>query len=128
MIGTNTKSVHAFKATAKNLGGRAPLPPGTKRPVSFELIVATVCERFKVNPQVLCGKTRPLEVVDARGVIVHLARRLTMLSYPEIALRMYRPNHSSVITSHNRILRKPELEQLLAELEAQIRTASEAST
>lgn len=42
-------------------------------------------------------------VVLARALCVHAARESTNMSYPEIARALGRPNHSSVITAHQRI-------------------------
>lgn len=52
--------------------------------------------------EVLGGKSRTRVLVDCRGLIVTLMRRFTLLSYPQIAVAMRIPNHSSTIGSHRR--------------------------
>jgi chromosomal replication initiator protein len=49
------------------------------------------------------GSGRHKRVVLARSLTVLLARRLTTASFPEIARAMGRPNHSTIVTAHQRI-------------------------
>ena len=53
-------------------------------------------------------------MVLARGLVVHLARELTTLSFPEIARGLGRENHSTVHTAARRILRNLESNTTLA--------------
>ncbi len=66
-------------------------------------VINLVCRRFRVEMADIGARTRHPRVVVARAVMVHLLRRHTTLSYPEIARAMGRPNHSTVITAHNRL-------------------------
>ncbi|MBL8886477.1 MAG: ATP-binding protein, partial [Phycisphaerales bacterium] len=75
-----------------------------RRPVPIALIQAEIARRLRVEHADMAGKGRHPRVVLARSIVVHIARRLTTLSFPEIARAMNRPNHSSVITAHNRLL------------------------
>ena len=75
-----------------------------RRPVPIALIQTEVARSLRVELHDMAGKGRHKRVVLARAIVVHLARRLTTLSYPEIARAMGRPNHSSVITAHNRLI------------------------
>lgn len=75
-----------------------------RRPVPITLIQAEIARRLRVEHSDMAGKGRHPRVVLARSIVVHIARRLTTLSFPEIARAMNRPNHSSVITAHNRLL------------------------
>jgi chromosomal replication initiator protein len=82
------------------------LSPGALRarqPIPAEVIAQTVCRMLGVTIPELMGRTRHRRVVLARGVSVILCRRLTTLSYPEIARALGRPNHSTVITAHQRL-------------------------
>lgn len=74
-----------------------------KRPVPMEAILHVVCRELRVDPGEFAGTGRHKRVVLARAVTVQLARELTTLSYPEIARAMRRPNHSTVITAHQRL-------------------------
>ncbi|HEX8878147.1 MAG TPA: DnaA/Hda family protein [Phycisphaerales bacterium] len=92
-------------------GGSRPLAlatggPGarSRRPVPMSVILAEVARALCVDQSEMAGTGRHRRVVLARSIGVYLARRLTTLSFPEIARAMGRPNHSSVITAHNRLL------------------------
>ena len=73
------------------------------RPVRIDDIIRSTCAAVTVDPRDLSGKTRHVRVVLARALITHLARSMTTLSFPEIAKALGRPNHSTVITAHQRI-------------------------
>lgn len=76
----------------------------SRRPVPMSLILAEIARNLCVDQAEMAGTGRHRRVVLARSIGVYLARRLTTLSFPEIARAMGRPNHSSVITAHNRLL------------------------
>ena len=77
--------------------------PRPRRPLTIDAISAEVCRLLSVEPVDLMGKGRHKRVVLARAVCVHLCRRHTTHSYPEIARDIGRPNHSTVITAHQRL-------------------------
>lgn len=77
--------------------------PRPRRPLSIEAISGEVCRLLSVELGDLMGKGRHKRVVLARAVCVHLCRRYTTHSYPEIARGIGRPNHSTVITAHQRL-------------------------
>lgn len=79
-----------------------------RRPVRAEQIVREVCEAMRVPSQEVLGKDRHRRVVLARALVCHLCRRLTTLSYPEIARVLARRNHSSVIAACQRLGRQIE--------------------
>lgn len=72
------------------------------RPVRFGRILESVCERLHVTAEQVQGKTRQKQVVLARALITHLARRLTTLSFPEIAAQLNRRSHSTVVSAARR--------------------------
>ncbi|MBL0871168.1 MAG: ATP-binding protein [Phycisphaerales bacterium] len=76
--------------------------PG-QRAVRMADIVRRVCTRLNVEPEELASRGRHERVVLARALTTYLARKLTSLSYPEIARAIGRPNHSTVITAHRRL-------------------------
>lgn len=89
--------------TKRALGiGDAPAPR-VRRPVPVAQIAAEVCRQLGVEVSDLSGKGRHKTVVLARELTVHLARRLTTCSYPEIARALGRDNHSTVLTAHKRL-------------------------
>ncbi|MEL7474496.1 MAG: helix-turn-helix domain-containing protein, partial [Planctomycetota bacterium] len=79
-------------------GGREP-----RRPIRVETIASETCAYLRVDMTEMLGRGRHKRVVLARSLTAHLARRMTSLSYPEIARAMSRPNHSTVITAHHRV-------------------------
>jgi chromosomal replication initiator protein len=85
---------------------------GVQRPVRGEEIISRVCEHLDVQAEELRANGRHPRVVLARAVITHLCRKLTTMSYPEIARSLGRPNHSTVITAHQRLARQLEAKQV----------------
>jgi chromosomal replication initiator protein len=84
----------------------APVPGSPCRPVRVDEILQTVCRELGVPSEQLLGRSRHRRIVLARAAVIHLARRLTALSYPELARAMGRPNHSTIITAAQRIDRQ----------------------
>jgi len=76
---------------------------GPRRPVEFARLRDTVAEEAGVSAGQLMGSSRQKRVVLARAVLVHLARELTSMSFPEIARAMGRSNHSTIITAAKRL-------------------------
>jgi chromosomal replication initiator protein len=78
------------------------------RPIKMSLIAERVCSTLRVEPSELLGRSRHKRVVLARSLTAHLGRKLTTLSYPELAREMNRPNHSTVVTACQRVERALE--------------------
>lgn len=77
------------------------------QPTLNECLLAA-CAITGVTPQEVAGKGRNGRTVLARELAVTLARDFTPFSYPEIALAFKIPNHSTVVTSHLRVVREPD--------------------
>lgn len=77
--------------------------PRVRRPIHAEQVLSEVCKALRVDVAELMGRGRHPRVVLARAITAHLSRRLTTMSYPEIARAMNRPNHSTVITACKRL-------------------------
>ena len=77
-----------------------------RRPVKLDTIITNVCQRLLIEPKQLASSSRHKAVVLARSLVVHLARELTSMSYPEIAHGLGRKNHSTVITACQRMARQ----------------------
>jgi chromosomal replication initiator protein len=89
-----------------------------RRPIAAQTIVAEVCRGLNVELSDFMGKGRHQRVVLARSLCSFICRKLTTLSFPEIARAMGRTNHSTVITAHRRVERdlKAKPQPLPAEL------------
>lgn len=79
------------------------LTPRPRTPVRIPRIIEAVCRRLVIESDELLGRGRHQRVVLARGLVVHLARAMTTMSFPEIARGLGRENHSTVHTAARRI-------------------------
>lgn len=82
-------------------------------PVRPESIVGSVCEYFGLEPRDLMSGRRQRTISLARSVAMFLVRRTSKLSFPEIASRMGKRNHSTVISACRRIERAVERNEKL---------------
>jgi chromosomal replication initiator protein len=76
-----------------------------RRPIAADTIVSEVCRGLNVEVGAFMGKGRHQRVVLARSMCSYVCRKLTTLSFPEIARAMGRSNHSTVITAYRRVER-----------------------
>jgi chromosomal replication initiator protein len=72
-------------------------------PPRITAILDATCAELGVSRDDLAASGRHRRVVLARGVVVHLAREMTTLSYPEIARHLGRSAHSSAHAAARRI-------------------------
>jgi chromosomal replication initiator protein len=77
--------------------------PRRRGPIKVTEILDRVSARIGVEVGDVLGSSRHRRVVAARSITSFLARRLTTLSFPEIAHAMGRPNHSTIVTATRRI-------------------------
>ena len=77
-----------------------------RKSVRFYVIVSVIADQFGINREKILGRSRHQHIVLARGLVVYMARKLTPMSYPEIAAAMKRKNHSTAITAIQRIKRE----------------------
>lgn len=103
-------------ALVRQLLSADPMASRVRKPVRFEQIVKGVGEYLGVTTQQINGRSRHKQLVLARAMVVHLARRLTSMSYPEIAAGLGKGNHSTVITAAQRV------EKMLVKDEAMLLT------
>jgi len=83
-------------------------PSGAARRVRAEEIIRSASERLGVEVSDVLGRSRHRRVVAARSIAALLSRRMTTLSYPELAQKLGRPNHSSVVTACQRLEKQME--------------------
>lgn len=95
-----TVSLHdaAQLAALNGAGSRGRAP----RPVRFDEVFAAVTAGMNVSREQIVTGSRQREVVLARGLLVHLARELTTLSYPEMARALNKRSHSTLVSSRGR--------------------------
>ena len=73
------------------------------QPIRPEQIFEAVCEFFALERRELMSGRRQRTISLARSVAMYLVRKATNLSYPEIAGRMGKRNHSTVISACRRV-------------------------
>ncbi len=73
------------------------------QPLRPEQIFEAVCEFFSLDRKELMSGRRQRTISLARSVAMFLTRKCTNLSYPDIAGRMGKRNHSTVISACRRI-------------------------
>lgn len=83
-------------------------------PVRPENILGSVCTYFGLEHKDLMSGRRQRTISLARSVAMYLVRKTSKLSFPEIAMRMGKRNHSTVISACRRIERAVHRNELLA--------------
>lgn len=68
----------------------------TKKQVTFDAIVETVCSQFSIDSKLLFSKTRKREVADSRQLVMSLAKKYTKMSSTIIGAKLNR-NHATVL-------------------------------
>ncbi len=96
------------------------------RALQMSDIVRVVCGRLSIDAQELANKHRHPRVVLARSLCTHLARATIGMSYPEIARSLGRPNHSTVLTAHQRIRRQIESGEIVGGIAEPVRELAES--
>ncbi|MGM9811285.1 MAG: chromosomal replication initiator protein DnaA [Muribaculaceae bacterium] len=86
----------------------------SKKQITFEMIVETVCSYYDVNIDALYGKTRKREISDARQLVMYLAKELTQLSSTNIGVRLSR-DHATVLHSCRTIKERLTVDKKLLE-------------
>jgi chromosomal replication initiator protein len=76
------------------------------RPVRMEMICQEVCRTLGVQLEEVLGRSKHARVVLARTLCTFIARKLTTMSFPEIARALGRGNHSTVVTANKRFERQ----------------------
>lgn len=121
-----------LKADAQNNGGwdsrrAAILRAAAGEAAPIVRIIEVVCQHQNCTIEELCGHERKVWICRARELIVQLARELTALSFPDIARAMGRPNHSSIVTMHQRAMDRMVSETVRAEVAGLIARVSQAT-
>lgn len=86
----------------------------SKKQITFEMIVETVCGFYNVNTDAVYGKTRKREISDARQMVMYLAKELTSLSSTNIGVRLSR-DHATVLHSCRTVRERISVDKKLQE-------------
>jgi len=78
------------------------------RAPTFDDVLRIGCEIMNVDKRKVLSKSRVRAVTTTRDIIICAARDLLRFSYPELTKLLNRSNHSTIITSHHRTLKKIE--------------------
>jgi chromosomal replication initiator protein len=88
-------------------------------------IIAVTARYFTVTQAALVGPSRRTSLVHARNIVVHLARRLTSLSYAEIGRALGNRDHTTIMHADRRLTAQlahdPSIQQNLDELDRLVR-------
>ncbi len=87
-------------------GGGNGFVAGSGRRIRIGDIIDVICERLAVERADLTGTSRHQRIVLARGLVAHLSREMTTMSYPEIAQALGRKYHSTIHTAAKRLGRQ----------------------
>lgn len=79
---------------------RDEIDPGIPTITVGQIMTAT-CNEIGIEQSELASHTRHITEVWARRIVTMLARQYTRSSFPHIALRMGRPNHSTCVTARD---------------------------
>ena len=82
-------------------------------PVRPEHVIAAVCDYFGLDLKELMSGRRQRTISLARSVAMYLIRKTSKLSFPEIAGKLGKRNHSTVISACRRIERAIEKNESL---------------
>jgi chromosomal replication initiator protein len=102
-------------------------PPGGQEGGGQTLrhIIAVTARYFTVTQAALTGPSRRTSLVQARNIIVHLARQLTDLSYAEIGRALGGRDHTTIMHADRRLAEQrehdPAIQQSLDELDRLVR-------
>ena len=82
-----------------------------KSPITIEEIQRVVCDYFSIPEDLIRGKTRKQEIVNARQIAMYLAKELTNSSLKTIGLHFGGRDHSTVIHAYQSVEDQMRLDQ-----------------
>ena len=71
-----------------------------RQPIQLKQLIAVVARYFSLTQAALRSPNRRKSLVHARGVVIHLARKLTDLSYAQIGQGLGRRDHTTIMHAH----------------------------
>jgi len=86
---------------------------------SVRTIIGAVCSHYSVNPSDLLSSIRTADVVLPRQIVMWIARTITLRSMPDIATRLRKRDHTTVLHGVRKIDRlRKEDPKIAADLKA----------
>ena len=67
------------------------------------LIISEVCNFYSIEESVLRGPKKDKDTANARQIAMYLIRKMTAMSYPEIAAEFGKKDHTTVIYAFNKV-------------------------
>lgn len=92
-----------------------------KSNINFDKILSVVCDYFKLNSQDLLSTKRTQTLVRPRQIIMYLTREELNMSYPAIAVKLNKNDHTTIIYSVKKIEKQIKEDKDLRETIAFIR-------
>jgi chromosomal replication initiator protein len=77
--------------------------PPTSHPIRMQDVVEITSKRLGIPTEDILGHSRSARVVFARSLAAFLGRKLTTMSFPELAIALGRKNHSTVHAAVKRV-------------------------
>jgi chromosomal replication initiator protein len=68
-------------------------------------VIKAVASFYEISPTDLLGRSRKKEVVEPRQIAIYLLREMLNMSYPYIAEKMGKRDHTTAIYSYEKISR-----------------------
>ncbi len=106
-------------------GGEAATSTSSTQP-TIKQILAVTARYFSLTQAALTGHSRRTNLVQARNVVVHLARQLTDLSYAEIGRALGGRDHTTIMHADRRLADRlatdPATQQAVDELDRIVRS------
>ena len=92
-----------------------------REPVEIKQIIAVVARYFSLTQAAIKSSARRKSLVHARSIVIHLARRLTDLSYAQIGQALGNRDHTTIMHAQQRmqqaLTNDPETQQSIDELQ-----------
>jgi len=105
------KGVEITAKTAEQIIGEVVQEPN--RNATPEQIIKAVSEFFEISTNEIIGQCRKKEIVTPRQITVYLLREILNLSYPYIAEKMGKRDHTTAIYAYEKISRNISKDQVL---------------
>jgi len=100
------------------------IPSSAKDELTVEKIIDAVCDYFSVKKEKLLGNGRPKNIVIPRQIAMYICRTELGESYPSLAAKFKRKDHSTVLYACERVVRdmekNPETKQTIENIRTKL--------